>query len=593
MNNLLSRLPSLSTLAWLFASLIAFVAFLFVAPVLFNRPNPNPTPIALELTGSPAPRGTPAATRTILAPPPLPREQTPLPLPTVAPGAKLFTFIADPTQSGYMTSGDAKPRWGDRNLHAGFYNGQRYESVLLFDIAELPPNSKILYADLQLTGLGRDNIANAGDWQVSMIEPAPNRDWKSLPSPELSGLPVLTAFKKRLHPVDVDLRVTNQFVMDKGQLPILEEAINESAFVAFRVQGPTGPDKNLFTWDGGGLDLNSGAHPLLNVIAVPSQFTVITNTPTPENVITAAAIVVRITADATRLGTATPLPRNLATVTPMVIVTAMPTAQNVQTRVALAEKATAIAITTGTYTPTPINWIEVTSTFTPFPTRTPPIVPLDTYIAQLSPTPTPRATPGEFQLLATPVPDFLKGRIVFLTDGLGSKVVPLAIRPDGSDPQVLTGTEAYTLVFTRETYSPDRKRQAFVSEGHNERLQIWILDLATGTRLAITRFTKGVAYDPAWSPDGGKIAFVATETSGDEIYVYDLGAETIRRLTDSSELGQPWNKHPSWSPDSKQIVFWSSRSGHPQIWMMNADGTNLHRLWESETNDTDPVWIKE
>ncbi len=571
--------------------MVAFAGFFLVAPILLESPPPTRTPTAILLPGTPSPGTLPAKTMTAVALPPLPREQTPLPLPTPVEGAQVYRFVADPTLSGYLVEGAEKPQLGDRNLHAGFFDGKKYSSVVYFDLKLLPPDSRILYADLQLTGLSRDNLSQNGEWRVNLLQPQAVRGWQALTAADLENALVATQMGTPLHPADLDLRVVNQFIFAQDQLPLVENALNEEAVLAFRLEGPAGPDKNLFTWDGGGLDLATGAHPTLNVIAIPGEFTIITNTPMAENVVTAAALALAGTAQAERIGTPTPFPRNIATATPIVAVTAAPTAVNLETRIALAQQAKAIAITTGTYTPTPVNWIVVFPTFTPVPTRTPLAIPLSTYIARLSPTPTPRFTPGPFDLLQTPVPDLLRGNILFLTDRFGD-IKPMLVQPDGSGEQIITGMEAYALAFSREAYAPERRRRAIVAPDPNDVLQIWILDLATGAQTPITHFAKGVTYDPAWSPDGNAITFVSTETGGDEIYVYDLGSDQVRKITDSRGLGQPWNKHPSWSPDSRQLVFWSSRSGHPQIWVMNADGSGLRLLYASEANDTDPVWVK-
>lgn len=591
MRNVLSRLSNITTLAWILASIVAFAAFLFLAPILLNPPPATPTPTPIQILGTPGVTPTGANTPTLISLPPLPREQTPVPPPTPLAGTKFYTIPADPTLSGYLKSGEDKPHWGDRNLHAGFFDGQRYASVLFFDLAPIPPGSRVLFADLLLTGLGRDNLGRDGGWMVSLLDPQAVSDWKNLPASTLLKAVTATPMSKTFEPADLDVRLVNQLLFTDNQFPVLEQSINEQGFVAFRVDGPAGPDKNIFTWDGGGLDLNSGAHPTLRILAVPGEFVVITNTPLAGNVITAAAVAVRGTDAAARAGTPTPLPRNLATVTPVVVVTAQPTAENVETRVAIAQEATAVAITTGTYTPTPVNWIVVTPTFTPAPTRTPMAIPINTYIARLSPTPTPRSTAGPLELLQTPIPNILKGNIIFLSARFG-EIAPLMVRPDGSDMQVLTAMESYNLVLAREPYSPDRKRRAIVAEDPNGILQIWILDFESGQRLPVTTYPKGVSYDPVWSPDGASVAYVSTETGGDEIYVYDLATDTSKRITNSQGLGQPWNKRPSWSPNSRQLAFWSSRSGLPQIWILNADGSELHPLLTSTTSDTDPVWVK-
>jgi TolB protein len=97
------------------------------------------------------------------------------------------------------------------------------------------------------------------------------------------------------------------------------------------------------------------------------------------------------------------------------------------------------------------------------------------------------------------------------------------------------------------------------------------------------------SYDPAWSPAGDQIAFVA-RGDNDEIYLINADGSDLRRLTTNT---WEWDKHPSWSPDGKQIVFWSNRdSGRRQFWVMNADGSNQRPLLASTYNDWDPIWVK-
>lgn len=590
MDKLVSRLPGLTTILWILASLIAFGAFLYIAPNLLNPPAPTLTPTRV-VTATVKATATLPATVTPLPVAPPPRSRTPAPTFSIPDGAQAYAFVADPTRSGYLRAGQAKTYWGDRNLHVGFFGGDVYTSILYFEIAALPPNSEIISAEVELTGLGRDNLGAQGAWRAELIHLPSGRAWNGITPGEWLTATAVSSVGAALAPTDLNAGDTNAFVFAADQLPALENQVNQENFVLVRLVGPTGPDNSLFTWDGGGMNLETGAHPRLRLVARPGNFVVVTNTPTAENVVTAAALAVRETDFVRDQGTLTPFPRSIATATPIVWVTPQPTAENVETRVALAQRATAVALTTGTYTPTPENWVEVTATFTPLPTRTPLAIPVSTLYARLTPTVPPTNTPTVREVLTRPLPAFLRGMLLVMTDRFKSRDIAV-MRPDGALTQGLTGDEYYKFALAREPYSPDLRYRAVVAPDDREILQIWIQDQDAGTLRLVTHLSRGIAYDPVWSPDGGKIAYVSRETGSDEIYIYDLGSGAHTQITHG---GNPfiYKQRPTWSPDSSRLAF-KSNDGTPnfQIWLVRADGSELQNLSNSASNDTDPVWVK-
>ncbi|MEO2004821.1 MAG: hypothetical protein ABGY41_12055, partial [Candidatus Poribacteria bacterium] len=57
--------------------------------------------------------------------------------------------------------------------------------------------------------------------------------------------------------------------------------------------------------------------------------------------------------------------------------------------------------------------------------------------------------------------------------------------------------------------------------------------------------------DPAWSPDGARIAFTSSRDNTVDIFVMDANGDNVRNLTDDGEV----EEHPAWSPDGTTIVF--------------------------------------
>jgi hypothetical protein len=355
-------------------------------------------------------------------------------------------------------------------------------------------------------------------------------------------------------------------------------------------------------------------------------------TPTPANAATATEQAAYATAVALTTGTFTPVPTGF--VTP-IIVAPSPPAQNVATAAARAVAATATAqapavtgllptptptslpfnavlgvyvyatpvfiptneatavaynrqlndaiLATGTPTPLPWNAIIITVVPTPAP-PTPTPIPLFIPEADLSPTPTPTPT-------STPPSDLpaeVRGKIVFKSNRGGAEAAYM-LDPASGEVTLITQPWVFALAQGRLAYSPDGANRALVRQDDNARLQIFNESLQYGTVRKVTALG-GDNYDPAWSPTGGWLAFVSTETGGDEIYRVNPEGTTVQRLTANT---WEWDKHPSWSPDGSQIVFFSNREvGRRQLWIMDADGSNQRNLSSNEFEDWDPVWVR-
>ena len=314
---------------------------------------------------------------------------------------------------------------------------------------------------------------------------------------------------------------------------------------------------------------------------------VIPPSPPAENIATAAARVLAATATAeaaagSLLATPTPtvLPYN-AVIGVYVYATAAP--ENVATAVAFNQQLELIYRTTGTPTPLPWNAIVITRVPTPPP---PPPTPIPLFIGaeDFTPTPTPTAT-------GTPpadLPPEVRGKILFKSDRSGSEGTYM-LDPATGAVTLITQGWVYSLARQQLTQAPDGVTEVQVRNDSTGKLQIHTYSPLYGSVRQVTALN-GANYDPAWSPAGDWIAFVSTETGGDEIYRVDPAGAVAQRLTFNA---WEWDKHPSWSPDGSQIVFYSNRdTGRRQLWIMAADGAGQRNLSSNEYNDWDPVWVR-
>jgi serine/threonine-protein kinase len=78
------------------------------------------------------------------------------------------------------------------------------------------------------------------------------------------------------------------------------------------------------------------------------------------------------------------------------------------------------------------------------------------------------------------------------------------------------------------------------------------------------------AYDyPKISPDGTRVALTIADTSGGDVWIWDLVRKTLTRLTFEKNNGISL-----WTPDGKRIVYYSSREAlYGGVYWKAADGT--------------------
>lgn len=113
---------------------------------------------------------------------------------------------------------------------------------------------------------------------------------------------------------------------------------------------------------------------------------------------------------------------------------------------------------------------------------------------------------------------------------------------------------------------------------------IWVTDLEGNVSRLIDE--PGADGFAAWSPDGTRIAFVASRDGNCEIYVMNADGSNQVNLTnsDSDEL------YPSWSPDGSQIVFASDEVGGAELFVVNVASGARTKLTRSGLLHNYPDW---
>ncbi|MDQ1611196.1 MAG: hypothetical protein QOG00_1127 [Pyrinomonadaceae bacterium] len=189
----------------------------------------------------------------------------------------------------------------------------------------------------------------------------------------------------------------------------------------------------------------------------------------------------------------------------------------------------------------------------------------------------------------TPEP---RGKIAFASDRDGNFEI-YVMNPDGSGQLRLTNDPAEDV---QPAWSPDGTRIAFVSNraGTND---IWIMDADGRNALRLIN-NKANERSPVWHPSGLNIAFVSDETGNDEIYTtiipsttqfgYDLPLSPGRTVSDHPAD----DIDPAYSPDGTKLAFASNRDGNYEIYVSNPFGNDPVRLTNAQDDDTHPSWSR-
>jgi Tol biopolymer transport system component len=132
-------------------------------------------------------------------------------------------------------------------------------------------------------------------------------------------------------------------------------------------------------------------------------------------------------------------------------------------------------------------------------------------------------------------------------------------------------------------WSPDGQKIAFMAPTPTD--FHWHIQIADGNGKNVRDLARGAA-DPAWSPDGRYIAFTQDSGGGGvkhSLVVVSAAGGEVRRITSAG-------RQPSWSPTGDRLVFDTRvRSGYA-LFTVGVDGRGSRRLTDLPGEQGSPAW---
>jgi lysyl oxidase/WD40 repeat protein len=128
------------------------------------------------------------------------------------------------------------------------------------------------------------------------------------------------------------------------------------------------------------------------------------------------------------------------------------------------------------------------------------------------------------------------------------------------------------------TWSPDGRRLAFVATGADGQSELYVVDADGRHRAPLTRTRGQDELMASWAPDGRRLVVERNL----RLFVMGADGRGERFLASGSS--------PAWAPKGGRIAFVSGRTGTDNLYLIDATGRGMRRLTTSDSVESEPAW---